>query len=131
MKVNAARPGRKTPRQFGKKRAGRGAARRDARIISRLFGLVRFRAFALSGGHTTRYSDGRLCEDWKTAMQKRPILRLRTDAAVKIPLPGITIEFRVLWNEAKAEWEIHRNGTALQSSRRKRQSAIDLAGSRT
>jgi len=58
-------------------------------------------------------------------MQKRPILRLHADAAAKIPLA--TIEFRVLWNETKAEWEIQRNGTDIESPRRKRQSAIDLA----
>jgi hypothetical protein len=37
------------------------------------------------------------------------------------------IEYRIVWNEISANWEIHRNGTKTGASRRKRQSAIDMA----
>ena len=37
------------------------------------------------------------------------------------------IEYRVVWSETSAHWEIHRNGVKTGASRRKRQSAIDIA----
>jgi hypothetical protein len=59
-------------------------------------------------------------------MQKRPILGL--SKPLKAPLAGLaTIDFRVTWNEATAAWDVKRNGVDIHASRRKRQSAIDLA----
>lgn len=37
------------------------------------------------------------------------------------------IEYRVVWSEINAHWEIHRNGAKTSASRRKKQSAIDMA----
>ena len=56
---------------------------------------------------------------------KRPILKL--SKAAKIPAELLKIDYRVVWNEAAAQWDIRRNGVDTKNSRRKRQSAIDLA----
>jgi len=38
------------------------------------------------------------------------------------------VEYRVLWNEAKQEWNVYRNGAATEvSARKKRKSAVDSA----
>jgi hypothetical protein len=37
------------------------------------------------------------------------------------------IEYRIVWSERDAHWEIHRNGAKTGASRRKKQSALDLA----
>jgi hypothetical protein len=38
------------------------------------------------------------------------------------------VEYRVLWNEAKQEWDVFRNGAATDvSARKKRMSAVDSA----
>jgi len=37
------------------------------------------------------------------------------------------IEYRLVWSEIRAQWEIHRNGAKTSASRRKKQSAIDIA----
>jgi hypothetical protein len=37
------------------------------------------------------------------------------------------LEYRVIWNGACEEWVIYRNGTRTGKTRRKKQSAIDLA----
>lgn len=59
-------------------------------------------------------------------MQKRRTLSL--SKPLSAPIGGAaTIEFRVIWNEAAAAWDITRNGVDLHVSRRKKQSAIDLA----
>ena len=53
----------------------------------------------------------------------RKIIRL------KMPAPRLAadIEYRVVWSEISAHWEIHRNGAKTSTSRRKKQSAIDMA----
>ena len=56
---------------------------------------------------------------------KRPTLRL--NKAVSLPADLLKIDYRVVWNEAAAQWDIKRNGLDTKNSRRKRQSAIDLA----
>jgi hypothetical protein len=47
---------------------------------------------------------------------KRPASRTTAD-----------IEYRIVWSETNAHWEIHRNGVKTSASRRKKQSAIDTA----
>jgi hypothetical protein len=47
---------------------------------------------------------------------KRPASRTAAD-----------IEYRVAWNEIGGDWEIFRNGEKTGRSRRKKQSAIDMA----
>lgn len=37
------------------------------------------------------------------------------------------LEYRLIWNEANQEWDIHRNGQKTGLARRKKQSAIDRA----
>jgi hypothetical protein len=37
------------------------------------------------------------------------------------------IEYRVVWSEKDAHWSVHRNGADIGSSRRKKQSAVDIA----
>ncbi|HWM60554.1 MAG TPA: hypothetical protein VNN98_00305 [Rhizomicrobium sp.] len=37
------------------------------------------------------------------------------------------IEYRLVWSEINAHWEIHRNGAKTSACRRKKQSAIDMA----
>jgi hypothetical protein len=53
----------------------------------------------------------------------RKVIRLKAPAA------GLTsdIEYRVVWNQTHAQWEIHRNGAKTSNARRKKQSAVDLA----
>lgn len=51
----------------------------------------------------------------------RKILRL------KVPAPAADIEYRIVWNQVSAHWEIHRNGAKTDAARRKKQSAIDIA----
>jgi hypothetical protein len=48
---------------------------------------------------------------------------------LKVPASHIAaeIEYRVVWSEINAHWEIHRNGDKTSASRRKKQSAIDMA----
>lgn len=53
----------------------------------------------------------------------RKILRLKMPAS-RI---GADIEYRVVWSEISAHWEIHRNGVRTSAARRKKQSAIDMA----
>lgn len=55
---------------------------------------------------------------------KRPILRLKAGAAAA---PVLRVEYRVVKQEPEAEWQILRNGVDTGKSRRKKQSAIDLA----
>jgi len=40
---------------------------------------------------------------------------------------SVEIEYRVVWNDASAHWEIYRNAAKTGKSRRKKQSAIDMA----
>jgi hypothetical protein len=47
--------------------------------------------------------------------------------SLKAPGAAADIEYRVVWNELSANWEIHRNGAKTNASRRKKQSAIDMA----
>jgi hypothetical protein len=47
---------------------------------------------------------------------KRPVSR-----------PAPEIEYRLVWSASDAHWEIHRNGVKTSASRRKKQSAIDMA----
>ena len=56
---------------------------------------------------------------------KRPLLKL--NKAVTLPAELLKIDYRVVWNEAGEQWDIRRNGVDTKNSRRKRQSAIDLA----
>ena len=37
------------------------------------------------------------------------------------------IEYRLVWSQIDAHWEIHRNGAKTNAARRKKQSAIDMA----
>lgn len=62
-------------------------------------------------------------------MQKRYILGLAKTGLVRVSLqePTATIEYRVTWNERDAQWDVRRNGVDTNTSRRKKQSAIDLA----
>src|SRR5882757_2770297 len=53
----------------------------------------------------------------------RKILRLKVPASRM----AADIEYRVVWSEINAHWEIHRNGAKTSASRRKKQSAIDIA----
>jgi hypothetical protein len=53
----------------------------------------------------------------------RRIIRLKVPAS---PIAA-DIEYRVIWSEIDAHWEIHRNGAKTSASRRKKQSAIDMA----
>ena len=59
----------------------------------------------------------------------RPSSPSRKIIKLKTPAPRLTaeIEYRVAWNEICAHWEILRNGTSTNTSRRKKRSAIDLA----
>jgi len=59
-------------------------------------------------------------------MQKRPILKLTKPVNIRLPQAG-PIDYRVIWNQAASQWDIRRNGVDTKTSRRKRQSAIDLA----
>ena len=44
------------------------------------------------------------------------------------PLKIADVEYRVLWNEAKLEWDVYRNGAVTAvSARKKRKSAVDSA----
>lgn len=38
-----------------------------------------------------------------------------------------SIEYRLIWNEASQEWDIHRDGLKTGLARRKKQSALDRA----
>lgn len=55
---------------------------------------------------------------------KRMTLRLKADAPVSFTK---RIEYRVLKHEPDAEWTVLRNGAATGMTRRKKQSAIDMA----
>jgi len=50
---------------------------------------------------------------------------------IKLKMPASSalagIEYRVVWSETGAHWEIYRNGAKTGVSRRKKQSAIDTA----
>ena len=59
-------------------------------------------------------------------MEKRRTLSLSKPLTTRIG-GAATIDFRVSWNEAAATWDVTRNGVDLKTSRRKKQSAIDLA----
>lgn len=39
----------------------------------------------------------------------------------------VVLEYRLIWNGKSGEWDIFRNGVSTGTSRRKKQSAIDLA----
>ena len=56
---------------------------------------------------------------------KRPTLKLSKPVTVRVPT--LIVDYRVVWNEAASQWDIKRNGVDTKASRRKRQSAIDLA----
>jgi hypothetical protein len=49
--------------------------------------------------------------------------------SLKSPVSPIAadIEYRLVWSEIRAQWEIHRNGARASASRRKKQSALDRA----
>jgi len=49
--------------------------------------------------------------------------------SLKAPVSPIAadIEYRLVWSEIRAQWEIHRNGAKTSASRRKKQSALDMA----
>ena len=53
----------------------------------------------------------------------RKIISLKAPARRRVP----DIEYRIVWSEIDAHWEIHRNGAKTSASRRKKQSAIDIA----
>jgi hypothetical protein len=56
-------------------------------------------------------------------INQRKIIRLKTPASHT----AADIEYRVVWSESNAHWEIQRNGAKTSTSRRKKQSAIDIA----
>jgi hypothetical protein len=55
--------------------------------------------------------------------KSRKILTLKAPASRK----AADIEYRLVWSEIDAHWEIYRNGAKTSASRRKKQSAIDMA----
>ncbi len=50
---------------------------------------------------------------------------------IKLKMPASTvsagIEYRIVWSETDAHWDIYRNGSKTGASRRKKQSAVDMA----
>ncbi len=60
-------------------------------------------------------------------MQSKPMTRKIISLKMPAPRRGPDIEYRVVWSEIDAHWEIHRNGAKTSASRRKKQSAIDIA----
>jgi hypothetical protein len=61
--------------------------------------------------------------------QMLPSSTPRKTIRLKMPASHVSaeIEYRVVWNETGAHWEIYRNGARTGASRRKKQSAIDMA----
>lgn len=54
---------------------------------------------------------------------KRKTLCLKAPVISK----DVVLEYRLIWNQAKGEWSIHRNGLDTGLARHKKQSAIDRA----
>jgi hypothetical protein len=58
-----------------------------------------------------------------TPFLTRKVIGLKTAASPR----RADVEFRVIWNKFSGDWEIYRNGVKTNGSRRKKQSAIDIA----
>jgi hypothetical protein len=56
-------------------------------------------------------------------VRQRKVLSLKRPLETKRAM----LEYRLVWNDASGEWDIHRNGIKTGTARRKKQSAIDTA----
>lgn len=57
------------------------------------------------------------------AVKQRRVITLKGRQSVK----SEAVEYRIIWNQDNAAWEVFRDGMDTGLSRRKKQSAIDIA----